>query len=247
MKLERAVEVFVHAFCAGRSRTYPYVATRMDRLWVMEDTPPRRNPRKIEVVAIDMAAEAVCREIAAHGIGWHFLAHAMPRNPSRSFAEVRAEYKAAGYRALGTEWFFVHDLARIPTFESNPPAKRVETEDQLQHIRQRASHKRGLRPGARVYAVWDADGDIGWVTSVPYGADAWVSDLYVYREFRRQGYGKALMSRLLRDDREAGFSKSILLASSAGSKLYPKLGYEEIGTLQIFCPAKRPKTAILTS
>jgi GNAT superfamily N-acetyltransferase len=87
--------------------------------------------------------------------------------------------------------------------------------------------------------VWDDTGDYGWVSSIPVGDKAWVSDLYVHEAFRGMGYGRALMSALLREDKEHRVRESVLLASVAGARLYPHLGYQRIGTLQIFCPRSR--------
>ncbi len=42
------------------------------------------------------------------------------------------------------------------------------------------------------------------------------------------------MSAVMRDDKEKGIERSVLFASGAGSRLYPPLGYEHIGTLQLF-------------
>jgi hypothetical protein len=47
------------------------------------------------------------------------------------------------------------------------------------------------------------------------------------------------MSALLQDDREHGVEESVLVASSDGARLYPHLGYEKLGVLQVFCPAMR--------
>jgi hypothetical protein len=44
---------------------------------------------------------------------------------------------------------------------------------------------------------------------------------------------------MLRDDRAAGASAGVLLASHTGAKLYPSVGYEQIGTLLLFTPRKR--------
>jgi len=43
-EMEFAIEVFVRGHSIGRSRTYPYEASRVGPLWVMRDA-PRKNPR----------------------------------------------------------------------------------------------------------------------------------------------------------------------------------------------------------
>jgi hypothetical protein len=42
--MEFAIEVFVRGHSAGKSRTFPYEASRVGPLWVMRDA-PRKNPR----------------------------------------------------------------------------------------------------------------------------------------------------------------------------------------------------------
>ena len=65
--------------------------------------------------------------------------------------------------------------------------------------------------------------------------------MYVVPSFRRRGIGRALLCRMLRDDRDGGAKMAVLLASHTGAKLYPVVGYEQIGTLLLFTPSKRGK------
>ncbi len=238
--LARVVEISVKAFCAGKSVTYPYLATRHDGLWVLQDAPgKKRDQRKIEVFTHDLSAEETVRRIRELGLGWHFVCAACTNETN--FAETRAAFKALGYRALATEWFFVHDLqGEIPVFESEPVVRLIHSGEELATICQRARHKRRYRnDGTRHYCIWDDDFDFGWVHGVPYEEDAWVSDLFVYSEFRNRGYGKALMSRMLRDDQALGVRSSVLIASTAGARIYPTLGYEQIVVLHVLCPMIR--------
>jgi L-amino acid N-acyltransferase YncA len=127
----------------------------------------------------------------------------------------------------------------IPVFESEPPALLVPDLVTLSQINQIASQPQKLQSGTRKFCVWDAVQDYGWVTSVPYNDHAWVSSLYVHSKHRGKGFGRSLMSKLLQSDRENGVKQSVLLASSDGARLYPHLGYQQIGILQMFCPIKR--------
>ncbi len=237
MNLQVATQVFVTAFSQGKSRTYPYPAEYVDGLWVMQDKPPRKNPRKIEIIACELEPAVAVDRIQKLNLGWHFVCSIDPIevNPT----EVRDQYKALGYRAIATEWMFIHRLQSIPVFACDPPVQRVETQAQLNQIPQSARQKQRLPENGRLYMIWDEPRDIGRVQSIPVGQNAWVADLYVQAELRGQGYGRALMSRLLQDDRSAGIECSVLLASTAGARLYPHHGYEQIGTLQIFCPKER--------
>jgi len=241
MDLEKAHEVFVNAFSASKSRTHPYLATFQNGIWVLRDA-PRKKERKIEVISRLHSPKATVAAVEALGLPWHFVCHL--HKSDEDFDTIRAQYKRLGYRAISTEWMFYHDLAELPVYASVPPVMHVRDQAVLDSIPQPAPQPWRLPVGiggkpARLYCAWDGDGDRGWVTSVPYKTDAWVSNLHVRAEYRRQGFGRALMAKLLADDKAAGVQNSVLLASGDGAKLYPLLGYKKIATLQMFCPAKR--------
>lgn len=77
-----------------------------------------------------------------------------------------------------------------------------------------------------------------WVRSIGVGDATWCSNIYVKPEFRRRGIARALLSQMLHDDRSAGAQQAVLLASHTGAKLYPVVGYEQIGTLLVYTPPK---------
>lgn len=238
MTLERAVEVFVQAFSAGKSRTYPYVVTRPDPwLWVMQDTPARKDSRKVEAVSVSGNPERTVERIRGLGLAWHFVCEI--HSDASDFDRIRAEYKALGYRAVSTEWLFVHDLMELPTANPIYQVVPIFSAVDLDGIPQAAYQKRRLLPGTTMFSVHTESLDLGWVTHVPVGTDSWVSDLWVQPEHRGRGIGRALMTSLLHHAKSRGDESSILLASSDGAQLYPKLGYQQIAILQLFCPAKR--------
>lgn len=196
--------------------------------------PPRKDPRKIQVVSTGLAPEETVARIQRLNLGWHFVCEASP--PGVDASVLRKAYRSLGYRALTTEWFFEHDMHDIPVFESEPKVRRVSTEDHWTTVPDWIGKKRRHYAEARLFGAWTATDDIGWVESVPVGSDAWVADLYVHQDFRRRGYGRALMSFLLLSDKSSGVQRSVLLASSSGAQLYPHLGYRQTGVLQVFCP-----------
>lgn len=228
--IARAVEVFVHAFCQGKSQYHPYLAEQVEGLWVMRDGPGRKIPRKVEVITTDLDPTDVVDRIKRAELGWHFLCDI--RTDADHLEAIKSRYKELGYRKISTEWLFTHDLKEIPTFDSNPSPQLVESQSEGW------KGTRKIRPDARLYGVWDGKIDYGWVYSVPFGEDAWVSDLHVDKNWRRKGYGRALMSRMLRDDKELGISHSVLLSSVLGATVYPHLRYELRGILQMFCPIR---------
>ncbi len=240
MDIPRALEVFVRAFAANKSRTHPYLTTRHEVpagvLWTMADDLPRRKPRKSEVIVYGVPPELVVQR-AQELVGWHFVG-AMLESTDELAASDHA-YRDLGYRPLATEGLFVHDLTDIPTARCEPEVRLIESESELISIPQMVPQPRRWMDDLRQYAIWDRTRDYGWVTSRDVGADAWVGDLWVPNDLRRRGYGRALMSRLLLDDRELGRESSVLLASTAGGYLYPQLGYRQIGVLRLYCPKQR--------
>jgi len=213
------------------------VARRHDGLWIMEDDPPRKNPRKTEVISCGQNSNEALGALRTSGVGWHFLCSIQPNDADHE--AVRASFKSSGYRLLATEWMFVHDLKEIPDLQCEPPVRPVRSAEEWRSIPQRAKQPRRLVEGNRLFGIWDDVMDYGWVESVPFGDDAWVSGLHVHVDCRGQGRGAALMSQLLLADRKAGVRSSVLLASTAGARLYPHLGYRQIGVLHMMCPKQR--------
>src|SRR6478752_9158844 len=99
-EIEFAIEVFVRGHAAGRSRTFPYEASRVGPLWVMRDA-PRKNPRdyrKEEWIAHGLEAREVDAIARGHTRGRFFVCamvdEGQPQEPTRS------AYKSLGYRLL---------------------------------------------------------------------------------------------------------------------------------------------------
>ncbi len=138
---------------------------------------------------------------------------------------------------------FMHKLLTLP-----PPDPRAVRARSAEHVARiaKAARMRPVTMGAadvddaeiRLYET-SLDGEnVGWVRSIQAGPDAWVSALNVRESARRQGLGTALMAALLHDDARLGRRSSVLLASCTGALLYPRLGYERMGTMLILMPIK---------
>ena len=245
-EIEFAIEVFVHGHSAGRSRTFPYEASRVGPLWVMRDA-PRSNPRdyrKEEWIAyrVDAREADVIARRQARG---RFFVCAMigegePEEPTRS------AYKSLGYRLLATEGFFVQRLERIPKPPCPLPIERVRTPElaarlgKVTRTRPILDSLLGDDAAFRQYVALDGEQIVGRVRSVDARGATWCADMHVNTSHRRRGIGQALLSRMLLDDRARGSKCSVLTASHTGALLYPRVGYERIGTLFLFAP-KRPK------
>jgi GNAT superfamily N-acetyltransferase len=247
-EMEFAIEVFVRGHSSGKSRTFPYEASRVGPLWVMRDA-PRKNPRdyrKEEWIAHDIDARKVDAIARGHARGRFFVCAMVgegePDTPTRS------AYKNLGYRLLATEGFFVQRLARIPRPASPVSIEQVRSSEVAARLgkvtRTRPIPEILLGEGApfRQYVAFDGEDIVGRVRSVDAVGATWCADMYVNPSHRRRGIGQALLGTMLRDDRARGSKCSVLTASHTGALLYPRLGYERIGTLFMFVP-KRAKTS----
>lgn len=242
-----AIEVFVRGHAVGKSQAFPYQVDRVGPLWVMRDA-PRKNPRdyrKEEWIAHDVDVREADRIARRHARGRFFLCAMM----AEGAPDGRAAYKALGYRLLATEGFFVQPLTRIP----NPPfpvrVERLRTPElaarlgKVMRRRPIADDLLGDAAPFRQYVALDGEEIVGRVRSVDAAGATWCADMYVEPAHRRRGIGRALLARMLRDDRASGSKCSVLTASHTGALLYPHLGYERIGTLLMFAPRREATAA----
>jgi GNAT superfamily N-acetyltransferase len=242
--MEFAIEVFVRGHSAGKSRTFPYEASRVGPLWVMRDA-SRKNPRdyrKEEWIAHDLDAREV-DAIARRYTRGRFFVCAMV-GEGESDEPTRTTYKGLGYRLLATEGFFVQRLMRIPRAASPVPIERVRTPElaarlgKVTRTRPIADGLLGNDAPFRQYVALDGENIVGRVRSVEAVGATWCADMYVSPSHRRRGIGHALLSRMLRDDRARGSKCSVLTASHTGALLYSRVGYKRIGTLFMLVPRR---------
>ncbi len=262
----RAIEVFARGFSFARSFTHPYVAERLapngagspaGSLWVLRDADRRSGAyRKEEWVSYGLAPEHVhaaaesspwrertraCRSTGARG-GYSVCAIHATDEPDQP---LREGFKALGYRLGGTEPFMIHRLRRIPRVAAPAVIRRVRTEAQADRLA-KAARSRQILPEhlgedspQRQYVAMAGDAIIGWVGSIAVGDATWCQNMYVAPAYRRRGIARAMLCRLLRDDRAAGTVLAVLLASHTGAKLYASVGYAQIGTLLFFTPSRK--------
>jgi GNAT superfamily N-acetyltransferase len=255
-EIEHATEVFVRGFCAEKSRTHPYEYFQVERIWVMRDTHRKtsKNYRKEEWIAYGVEPAEVDAAARRETRGRFFICAI--RAMDDSDAALRAGYKALGYRLLATEPLFVHRLTKIPRVaivgstarrasSSTVTIERVTTPEMAEQFgkatRTRPIAAANLKDGApfRQYVAVENGQLVGWVRSVNAADSTWCSNMYVKPSHRRRGIGSALLARMLRDDRDRGAKKSVLLSSHTGALVYPRVGYEQIGLLFIFAPKRK--------
>ncbi len=242
-----AIEVFVRGHAVGRSQTFPYRVDHIGPLWVMRDAPRKnaRDYRKEEWIAYDVDPREADKIARKQARGRFFLCDMI----AEGAPDVRESYKALGYRLLATEGFFVQRLERIPRPPSPVTVERLSTPELAARLgkvmRRRPIPGELLTDEApfRQYIAIDGDDIVGRVRSVDAAGATWCADMYVEPAHRRRGIGRALLARMLRDDRARGSKCSVLTASHTGALLYPHLGYERIGTLLMFAPRREKASA----
>lgn len=240
MNLERAVEVFVRGFAFTRSFTYPYEAVKVHGLWAMRDAPLRKgDPRMQEVVAHGLSVAEALQALRTYNPprhGFCFVAALEDDHES-----IKDQIKAAGYRLLRREPMYV-----CPTSagSSDSRVRRVLRPEDSEAVARVAGRKqipdKFLTQDAevRLYAAFESGEVQGYVRSNTVGPDAWTSNMVVQPEHRRKGLGTALLQTMLADDAKHGVENSVLLSTVLGSKLYLKVGYQQVGLLQLFMPRK---------
>lgn len=245
MTVERAVEVFVRGFQFTRSFTHPYLAERIEpQVWRMYDGLRKSgDSRSEEFVGWGREAEALDALARQHSQG-RFKMCAILGN-DESDTGLRADFKRLGYRLMGTEGFFVHSLESILSVPEPYPIVRVTTEAQAEVLAKAAGRRKILpehltaEPAPmRQYMSLDGDTPVGWVDSITASGCTWCNSMFVVPSYRRRGIARALLGRMLADDRAAGADASVLLSSHTGAHLYPTIGYEAIGKLLMFTPPK---------
>ena len=241
--LHHAIEVFARGFCFTRSLTHPYLAERVGQIWVVRDAPRKRGEyRREEWIAHGVTPEEIDETARKHTRGRFAVCAIYGVNESDQ--PLREGFKALNYRLGGTEPIMVHELKRIPRFDSSVEILRVTTADLAERVNKAARSRQVLSEHLakdsplRQYVALVDDKPVGWVRSIDVEQATWCSDMYVMPEFRRRGIARAMMAQMLRDDRAHGSKLAVLTASHAGAKLYPIVGYKQIGTLMLYTPKK---------
>jgi GNAT superfamily N-acetyltransferase len=73
---------------------------------------------------------------------------------------------------------------------------------------------------------------VAFITALRYEQSAWIGNLLVMPDFRRQGLGRALMEEVLRRLEASGTETVWLTASADGAGLYRSLGFLQIDRVQ---------------
>ena len=212
------------------------------RLWLLTDKPGKREPRLSEAIACGLTPSETLEELKTIQVPRLALCY-VQESPKRDKA-TEAEVRAVVGKVFRNEPFFFRYLHEPMAPVDGHKILRVTDAD----LAERTAKAQRARPlthlttddaPVRMYVCLKGKNVVGWVISVRSDDEStWVSNLHVREEFRRQGIGRALMSAMMEDDVRFGLRWSVLLSSQAGANLYPLVGYQQIGLLQIYMPIK---------
>jgi predicted N-acetyltransferase YhbS len=90
-----------------------------------------------------------------------------------------------------------------------------------------------IQPDGGILATWDGQ-PVGMVGAVDFGPFVSIGMMAVDPRYQRRGIGRVLMESLLDSLDRRGCPMSILEASEAGARLYPKLGFIDEGETHQF-------------
>ena len=243
--MERAIDIFACAIAIGSSNTYPHAADRVGPLWRMRDA-PRKNAkdyRREHWFVYHTPARQADRSIRRHTRGRFatciFLDVDAPSGP------MRDQWKSLGYRLFATQPVMIHNLRSIPRPKSPVRIERVRTQEVAAALG-KATRRRPIPPEHltddapfRQYVALEDGKPVGWVRSMIVDDATWTTDMYVKASHRRRGIARAMLARMLRDDRSHGSPMNLLTSTHTGALLYPLLGYKQIAQVMCFTPLKR--------
>ncbi len=250
LTVENAIDCFTSSFCYLRSFNYPYIEDSCDGITVMHDNPLRGEKSRTSEIVIKPSIEP--QRIHQMVAGFH----SHPRILLSAFSltseetlQLKSQYKGYGYRLLRTLPMFQCSSLSEYTNVLNYNCVEVFSTEQAEMLKQALGHtlvkcgENGILDSKIKIFYVELDGAVvGWVRSIRcYRNISYISDVNVLPEYRRRGIGTALMHALVNSNYSDGFLYSVLLATSAGSKLYQSTGFKEIAMLQMFALNKAYK------
>lgn len=245
LSLPKLIDIVASALALNRSIVAPAEVVRHGPLWILRDRNPRPGlARTEEIFAYGAATNEVVRALRDYAPRGRYALEPFV-TPEDDAEQLKAAFKAAGYRLSNTEPLFVAPLQNREPATASWTIRRVQSVEEARIISKQLYGKsyRKVRPedvvsatpAIRMYWV-DVDGQAVAVARslMPQPAATWMQDVVTVPAFRRRGIATALLGHILADDMIHGSQHSVLLASQSGSRLYPLLGYQQRAVLQIY-------------
>lgn len=244
MPIDRCIEVFAKGLTFTRSLTKPCIASQIDGAWWLRDDPTlrerRRNDEWITRSSIDVG---ILHRLAHESTKSGFTISAVTTNAEEEVL-MRARFRKLGYRLWRTEPLMTRSTEKTPRFDTLANVRLVETDaipSRRTNAQEGSTISKKLWKGSptRCHVAMLHERVAGWARSISVNDSSWCDSMFVEPEFRRRGIGRALVVTMLRADRAAGLSASVLAARHAGAKLYSSVGYQTAGTVLVLTPLKR--------
>ena len=214
-------------------------------LRVVRDAPGRKRPARLEnFIILGVDPSEAMNVIKAYKPKHWIISVIAPVKADHD--ALKETYKSFGYRLNIRFPYYVKSLSAQLDVPVRFSIERVIDQDLVNAIwkaKGRRPPKSPFQSGnadVRMYSALVDEKPVGWVTSVRATTKSnWVSDLYVLESHRGKRIGEQLMREMLEEDRKYKVKNSALLSTSDGSNLYRRLGYEQVGLMQIFAPIRR--------
>lgn len=84
-----------------------------------------------------------------------------------------------------------------------------------------------------IYLAKVEDNYVSTVTVVRHGDTVSIWNMGTLSDDQKRGYGRALLQRVIHDEKKQGIKHCILLATAVGKKLYDKMGFKTVSNLKM--------------
>jgi GNAT superfamily N-acetyltransferase len=154
--------------------------------------------------------------------------------------ETRAAYLGRGYDTDDEQYLMGRRLEGIQLSRSSIPVHRAARLSEIEAINQ-ARGFRVIYPGflndtrVEVYYAGTPDNPAAWGSALLIDESTiYLANMYTVPDFRRQGFGSALLSTILVDAAEGGAKRCILVSSNTGHRMYQKHGFVDLWNVEVF-------------
>ena len=244
LALSEAIETVVAGLNLNRSVIAPSEVVLHGPLRIMRDKGLRRRARLQEIFAYGAEPNDTVRALREYAPPERFALEPFLA-PDEDAEATKAAYKALGFRLIAREELFACRLGEHRADDGQWRIQRVTTPEAARDVGRQVYRNVNRRmlpedfgsqtPSIRWYWA-EADGvAVAAARSLtPRPGMTCLHDVVTLPAYRRRGIAAALLTHILADDARFGAQWSVLLASKAGSMLYPHLGYQRCGVLQIY-------------
>jgi len=219
---------------------------------VIRDVPgTRRHPRGQEFMVRTGVDIGTAIDVVASNRPETSYSVCVLRQAGDQAASSIAAMKSAGYRYLRSESLMLFETSRatLPTAPDGVCIRRIYTQEEAdalaKFMRRRPMTPEDIYAKPQTLRVYYAEIDgsiVGYAGSVDSLHNCtYLSGMYTDPAYRRRGIARSVLSTSLVDDLAAGVVNNVLIASSAGEKLYLSMGYVGLAKLYIFTSGKQAR------